>query len=393
MEVARDQPGPRPGACTGSRVRPLTLRLVLALALFPIVPTSTFLLTTAIKDYWISKPNWFDDLQFWMLSATVATTLISLWIWRACVAWTAGRYAGTVVATTIPIAQVLWWHPFWPVGCVTDDVLRVCQNTGLVGLWIWLTVWVWWGWRRFRIEGRRRIRMSDFAKRVVLSFGAVPIIVAGYVITFIFLDDVLWQREDILRLCSDLLGCAVDTVLLGMLLWTPQHLCTRQQRMVGYVILLLVAGAMFSARGALVTPFSHAALFALINTIWAFTAVVIWCLIWRATVDWSWPVRLRTAVVACIFVGIAFLSPQVPAAEDWGLFCVLPAMAWGGWMIATMLLWRFRKTGLPARIEESLRCPSCAYSLKGLYGTRCPECGEQPTLDELFAAVVGADDA
>jgi predicted Zn-ribbon and HTH transcriptional regulator len=34
-----------------------------------------------------------------------------------------------------------------------------------------------------------------------------------------------------------------------------------------------------------------------------------------------------------------------------------------------------------------MACPNCGYNLTGLREARCPECGSQFTLDELFARV------
>ena len=37
-------------------------------------------------------------------------------------------------------------------------------------------------------------------------------------------------------------------------------------------------------------------------------------------------------------------------------------------------------------VAKAITCPTCGYNLTGLTATRCPECGKQCTLDELFAA-------
>ena len=41
-------------------------------------------------------------------------------------------------------------------------------------------------------------------------------------------------------------------------------------------------------------------------------------------------------------------------------------------------------------VRERLVCLTCGYSLVGLREARCPECGEQATLDELFENVLVA---
>ncbi len=384
----------RPG--TGYKVRPLTLRLVLALALFPIVPSSSLVLTTVINEYWGSSVGWFDDLQFWMLFGTVAVTLVSLCIWRACVVWTAGRYAGTVMAMAIPIAQVLWWQPLWQAGCGTEEVLKVHQSVCMVGLWVWGAVWIWWGWSRFVTGVTRRLAMSDSAKRVLLSLGSVAFIMGGYVLTMIFFEDQLFEGEG--DLWSGQVIWSIATIVLLLTLTTSYF--SRGQRPRLQIAGLLVVGAFYCClwlwpplRGEF-----HLFQVSLVysNLLWAPVAMLSWCLIWRAKVLWNSTTRRRTSWLALGFLFVAVVSPLFPRyGASWPEVCqvMLPVMAWGGWMIATMLLWQFRAAALPERVEDCLRCSSCGYSLKGLYSTRCPECGAQPTLDELVATVVGAGDA
>ena len=133
-------------------------------------------------------------------------------------------------------------------------------------------------------------------------------------------------------------------------------------------------------------------------------ALISWGLIWRSAVDWDRDVRRTTGLLCTALLGCTLMFPvAVDLFSGTGRYrsrnlpCMLavmvPVMAWGGWMIATMLLWRFREVRLPERVEQCLRCSSCGYSLRGLYGTRCPECGEEPTLDELIAGALGANDA
>ena len=382
----------RPG--TGYKVRPLTLRLVLALALFPIVPSSSLVLTTVINEYWGSSVGWFDDLQFWMLFGTVAVTLVSLCIWRAYVVWTTGRYAGTVMAMAIPIAQVLWWQPLWQAGCGTEEVLKVHQSAGMIGLWVWGTVWIWWGWSRFGTSVIRGLAMSDSARRVLLSLGSIAFVFGGYVITMVFLDDqVLDEYSD---LCYGQVLWSVATIVLLLTAW---YFSRRQRPRLRIPGLLVVAT--FYCCLWLWPPFhreleSFQSSLVYSNLLWAPVAMLSWYLIWRATVLWNSTTRRRTSWLALGFLLVAVVSPLFPRyGASWPEVCrvMLPVMAWGGWMIATMLLWRFRAPALPERVEDCLRCSSCGYSLKGLYSTRCPECGVQPTLDELVATVVGAGDA
>jgi hypothetical protein len=65
-----------------------------------------------------------------------------------------------------------------------------------------------------------------------------------------------------------------------------------------------------------------------------------------------------------------------------------PVICWGLWMAGTVRFWPMRPEDI---ISQSLtpRCRKCGYLLNGLTATRCPECGDEPTLDELWAATAG----
>jgi hypothetical protein len=66
----------------------------------------------------------------------------------------------------------------------------------------------------------------------------------------------------------------------------------------------------------------------------------------------------------------------------------LPAIGWGVWMATTMWLWPMGR--VDDLSEAGPKCPQCGYLLVGLRQTRCPECGHEPTLDQLWAATVEA---
>ena len=59
-------------------------------------------------------------------------------------------------------------------------------------------------------------------------------------------------------------------------------------------------------------------------------------------------------------------------------------------MALTISLW-------PRRSEEGVvgsavpRCLKYGYPLIGLRATRCPECGDEPTLDQLWTATAAAE--
>ena len=53
------------------------------------------------------------------------------------------------------------------------------------------------------------------------------------------------------------------------------------------------------------------------------------------------------------------------------------------WLPVALRLQR-GKPVIGADNQVDVHCPSCGYSLVGLHQARCPECGWQTTLDELF---------
>ena len=127
---------------------------------------------------------------------------------------------------------------------------------------------------------------------------------------------------------------------------------------------------------------------------WAFIAAY-WVLLWMGTVRWtSW--RIAGTLVEAAVIGIAgvvlaiFADMLLPFSRgSFGAFCgsIFVPIAW---LIATVFLWREtameRRLRLAATSDLAVSCPACGYNLTGLTATRCPECGKQCTLDELFAA-------
>jgi FlaA1/EpsC-like NDP-sugar epimerase len=128
---------------------------------------------------------------------------------------------------------------------------------------------------------------------------------------------------------------------------------------------------------------------------WVFV-VFYWLGLWRGFVRWS--VRRKILIVlgipACALVGALFGAivdvpvrrpPEgVPAA----IFAAILGIPL--WLIATVWIWREtaaeRARRLQASAGKALFCPKCGYNMTGLYESRCPECGERFTLDQLLAA-------
>ena len=81
------------------------------------------------------------------------------------------------------------------------------------------------------------------------------------------------------------------------------------------------------------------------------------------------------------------IQTGVPADLD-AVLVFLPVIGWGVWMAVTMSIWPRRRYGM--RPEDTPpRCLKCGYLLIGLRATRCPECGDEPTLDELWYTTTG----
>ena len=334
MDDRRNESPARAQRPSIARAKPIATRLVLCLVLFLLAPASA-----AIAAKWLDSLIAPDVLQLWSVGWTVVVTLASLLIWRACVVWTLGRAAGTAIATLVPLGQALWWQPIFNVGCITDDVLRTGQSATLLGLWVWAIVWLWWGFdrglavcRRRRPENRNRsMVMTPIARTIVVGYGMLPIVVGLYFVLMIFLTDVVSLSER-----------------------------------TAYQVANVACGAL---------------------------AVGIWIRAWRPHVIWSPRIRNLTGLAAGVFLVLIALCPLPDFNSDVLGVCqvAIPPMALGVWMIVTTRLWPARQTDTPGWLEHALRCGRCGYSLKGLYATRCPECGYEPTLEEVCMHLLPED--
>ena len=133
---------------------------------------------------------------------------------------------------------------------------------------------------------------------------------------------------------------------------------------------------------------------------WAFMAWY-WVLVWRKTVKWTPARTARTLYAAMASVAAGAVAGALTGLleDDFGLFIgsvTAPLL----WLVATVLVWRetdaeratrLRAQGLQVSRGDGpgIPCPTCAYDMTGLKGTRCPECGSEFTLDELLASLPG----
>ena len=221
----------------------------------------------------------------------------------------------------------------WNVGCL-EDFLRLGQHGTSLGIWVWLTIWVWWGVGLISRKTQAydtisgSFKVTSMAKRVIAGFGLLPFIFGGYFIIAVFLIDVMDE------------------------IWA------------------IIATNVFS--GAV--------------------AVSIWLLIWYRVVLWTPRVVVYTVVSILIGMTVVALCPllvnstaRLQVVAYW-----LPLMTLGVWVATTAWLWPAR-TSPVSLLEEQLRCLRCDYSLVGLTHTRCPECGNESTLEQLFRESINVD--
>jgi len=321
----------------GSRpVGPITRRLIYALVLIPIVPSVSVVGATFCAIH--VDTGYLDDLRWFHLFFSILWVTATIIIWRSVIVWTLGRRWLSALVGLIPFVQVVYGQPLWHVGgCLAfeDDFLRLGQHDIGIGLWVWLAIWVWWGWEKRQMSEAesdtiRTVRMTSTAKRIVASIGSIPVVFGLFWIIAVFLDDVGGLGSD----------C-----------WSEAFALT------------------------------------------AVIAVVVWVLIWRRSVVWSATVIRHTAisVAGLLAVPIAAQWAYVESVDDvWEVtLFVLPVIGWGVWMAGTVRLWPMQATESPGG-DLTPHCLKCGYLLKGLRATRCPECGDEPTLDELWEATVGA---
>ncbi|MBU0638046.1 MAG: hypothetical protein KKB50_04215 [Planctomycetes bacterium] len=125
--------------------------------------------------------------------------------------------------------------------------------------------------------------------------------------------------------------------------------------------------------------------------VWATLFAVGWILVWRREVNWT-----RVRKYGTWGAAVAALIPAVPIgllvggtiAEELGMVTA-SVVWWVVWIVFTAYLWRERPAERASRLlgqeETTLHCPKCRYNLTGLREARCPECGTQFTLGELYA--------
>ena len=110
---------------------------------------------------------------------------------------------------------------------------------------------------------------------------------------------------------------------------------------------------------------------------------------------WSRPLRRRgfwlagaltvgiwlVTIVLCVGCEVIFSYD-----EELVIFAVI-CMGIAATLLAWVQAWRRYGQGRPMLDDTGqfdVRCPSCSYSMIGLYDTSCPDCGDELTLDQLL---------
>ena len=321
---------------------PAARRFICALALLPIVPAASVVGMMAAQSNGLLPLNLpplaapLDELGLFQLLFSTMWVAATILVWRSLVLWTLGRKWLTALVSLIPFVQVVWAKPLWTMpGCrfIADELLMVGQHQVSAGLWVWMVIWIWWGLeRRASVKGNSRDRMVVWSSRflvlrLIASLGTIPVVFGIFMIAWVFFDDYT-------SLVSE------NAPVAGM--WVA-----------------------------------------------AMISIVLWISIWAGAVRWSPRVRSLTVLASLVLLALplGILSKQAAAASQAGglaevtIWC-MPVIGWGVWMAWTIGTWPIKPVGRNA--DDGPKCLRCGYALRGLRATRCPECGDEPTLDELW---------
>lgn len=122
---------------------------------------------------------------------------------------------------------------------------------------------------------------------------------------------------------------------------------------------------------------------------------IYWLRLWRHSVNWR-AGRVRRTVLAaagCVLAGVVVGTIMTWLTDintpSFGIF-IAGLVAMVSWLPITIVLWKETPLERANRLRQAatdvLFCPRCGYNMTGLYEARCPECGAQFTLNQLYAA-------
>ena len=145
-------------------------------------------------------------------------------------------------------------------------------------------------------------------------------------------------------------------------------------------------------------PGNDAVAFIVATLLTAVFVVAYWLWLWRESVKWTGARIGRTllASAGCVGVGAlgaAFLNAVSNIHEESFAIFIAGLLSIVSWLPVTVLIWREtsqeRMDRLRLAAGDVLCCLRCGYNMTGLHEARCPECGTQYTLNQLFAAQHG----
>jgi hypothetical protein len=121
--------------------------------------------------------------------------------------------------------------------------------------------------------------------------------------------------------------------------------------------------------------------------------VLYWWLIWFRSVKWTasrnWLSVACAMVAAVVSILTGWALHHAMRYDDAIAFCIATLLTPILWIMGTIYVWHETDTERAARLRRAgadvLACPTCGYNMTGLRESRCPECGIEYTLNELFA--------
>lgn len=323
-----------------------TASVLLTTSLLPLGVILALLSEPLLRLLNLAEVRWYTLL----LGSYVA---VAVWlIWRERLRWTGRRRAVWLLVSAILFVEPAIGKPLWKSqGCfnlfsdeATQQVSLEFIAIGLAGLVFASLISRW-------LAGRRASSLDSHGSTREMAVTTASTTTSRTV-------------------CALLVSIALHPLGLGVFVLTVAIL----DRFFGNV----------GSLGFLIAPFATAFL----------VCAPIWARAWMGAFPFAQRVRRRflwfgvIALVGPLLVVIVADVAGVVSSSRGELVGALPLFGWCAWIWATAWMVRQQRFGAEGREESATAppCPSCGYLLAGLTSTRCPECGSEPTLDELWAA-------